>query len=377
MRRYLPYLVLSLLLVAGCSSDDDGDDPNLPPAAQAEMDYVEAGSGLAASIFGSMVGRLPFLIQPGQPGAEGITFERDPGPGAPDNAWIFVLPVDVDDDGSAESTLNGACLLSGDPSSFGTGFHGTVQLSGTTPGNVGDFTGSLAFTVLDDGVMLSGEGVLEHNLSGRLVALDIAPEDPLIVRNAAGNPLPTPNLCAYNLDGDIDVTTEGPTGSLAGTWSFAANRATPRLVDAVFTDDEGEETVLPDTDQAIPCGSGTIQDWVGTWDQVWGCVPMESGMAVLTLTVKNATTVTISDEDPPGSGGGSTYEATIVSGAPLILRGFFVSGPVGSRYREDFTWTLSPNNDTFTQTSRYEYFEGIQAGQWGFCAARAERRVNQ
>ncbi|TPW14615.1 MAG: hypothetical protein FD129_1047 [bacterium] len=376
MRRILPPLAAALLILAGCSGDDDtGDNSNLPAEAQAEVDYIESGSGVAASIFGSLVGRLPFLVLPGTPGAEGLTFEPDPGPGAPPYAYIFVVPVDVDGDGDAESSLNGSCTLGGDPANYGPGFNGTVQLSGTTPGNIGDFTGTLDFTVIDDGVRLSGGGVLEENLTGHMVTLTVAVEDPLTVRNSAGTSPPTPNLCAYSLDGDIDVTTEGSAGSLAGTWSFASNRATPRLVDAVFTDDDGVETNLPDTDQAIPCGGGTIQDWAGTYDQVWGCVPIESGMALLTITIKNSTTIRISDEDPPGSGNGSTYEAVVLPGSPRVVRGFFLAGPDGFRYREDFTWTLSDNNDIFTQTSRYLYTEGSLEGTGGYCAARAERRA--
>jgi hypothetical protein len=58
---------------------------------------------------------------------------------------------------------------------------------------------------------------------------------------------------------------------------------------------------------------------------------------------------------------------------PRAIRGFFVAGPMGNRYREDFNWTLAPDNNGFTQTSRYVYIEGPSTGRGGICAARATR----
>ena len=86
------------------------------------------------------------------------------------------------------------------------------------------------------------------------------------------------------------------------------------------------------------------------------------------------TTVTINDEDPPGSGNGNIYEAAIVGGSARALRGFFVTGPVGFRYREDFNWTLSADGTRFTQTSRYVYQDGPLIGTGGNCFARAVRQ---
>jgi len=370
MRRYLPHLVLSLLLVAGCSSDDDDTNPTLPPAAEAEVEMVEAGASVAGEIFASMVSRLPFLVLPGTPPAEGISWGPDTG--GPPNTYIFVLPVDVDDDGDPDSQLNGACFLSGDPSTVGPGFTGTIQVSGTTPGNIGDFTGNLTFTALDDGVRLSGIGTLENNLTGHLMALSVPSDDPLVIRNAAGDPTPAANLCAFNIDGDIDFSTEGPTGGLACTWSFAGNRTNPTITDAVYTDAEGEETPLPDTERDIPCGEGTIEDWVGHWSFDYGCLPPESGHTDYVITRKNATTLSIDDTE---EGDGIDYEATVVPGSPHIVRGHFFDGDGDFRYREDFTWSLSDNSDVFTQTSRYEYTQGPNEGMPGFCAARAVRVV--
>ena len=370
MRRILPPLVLAVLLVAGCSSDDDGDDngSNLPPEVQDEVDKVEAGAAMAGEIFGSLVSRLPFIALPGTPPAEGISFQPDFGPGAPPNSYIFVMPLDIDDDGDLESTLNGHCVLSGDPSQVGPGFTGTIQVSGDTPAHTSEFTATLDFEALNDGARLSGSLAWEEFAMGHMVAMQIPAEDPLTARNAAGDPHPTANFCNLNLDGDIDVQLEGPEGGLAGTWNFASNRTAARLTDAVYTDAEGEQMAVPDTDRDLACGEGAIEDWAGTWDFNYGCLPPESGGSTVVITIKNSTTISILDGDDP-------YEATIVPGSARIVRGHFFDGEGNFRYREDFTWSLSENSDVFTQTSRYYYTQGPNEGMPGFCSARAIRLV--
>lgn len=54
-----------------------------------------------------------------------------------------------------------------------------------------------------------------------------------------------------------------------------------------------------------------------------------------------------------------------------VLKGFFIGGPPGSTYREDFIWTLGLDG-RFTQISAYVYQEGSQTGQGGFCVASAK-----
>ena len=63
----------------------------------------------------------------------------------------------------------------------------------------------------------------------------------------------------------------------------------------------------------------------------------------------------------------------MIGSSPRAIRGFFNGGPAGSRYREDFNWTLNLDSGGFSQSSRYVYFEGAQTGRGGLCMARATR----
>ena len=132
---------------------------------------------------------------------------------------------------------------------------------------------------------------------------------------------------------------------------------------------------MPAADVDLRCNpaSSTIADWAGMYQFVWGCLPYEQGSSRFALTVKDAGTMIINDEDPPGSGNGSIYEASIVGGSARSLRGFFLAGPVGFRYREDFNWTLAPDGQRFVQTSRYVYQDGRNIGSGGNCFGRAVR----
>jgi hypothetical protein len=99
-------------------------------------------------------------------------------------------------------------------------------------------------------------------------------------------------------------------------------------------------------------------------------LPAEFGEFTTRITVKNSTTVSmLDDEDTPDE----AYDATVIGTSARAIRGFFIDGPDGARYREDFNWTLNPNGSGFSQTSRYRYIEGTQVGLGGICVARATR----
>jgi hypothetical protein len=121
----------------------------------------------------------------------------------------------------------------------------------------------------------------------------------------------------------------------------------------------------------LRCGSGgTIGDWTGTYIQDWACLPRESGQAKLTITATGPDTINIVDEDPPGSGQFNTYPATIVGVTPRAVKGFFIAGPVGNQYREDFSWSLAENG-VFSQSSQYTFLQ--PPGARGICTGIARR----
>jgi hypothetical protein len=160
---------------------------------------------------------------------------------------------------------------------------------------------------------------------------------------------------------------------MSSTWGFDHSRSTARVSNASFTDTDDKTTMIPDQSVTVPCGQhDRLSDWNGVFQQNWACVPMESGTAQLTLTVTGSQ-VNILDEDPPGSGDVDSYAATAVSGNPHVLRGFFIGGPPGNTYREDFTWLLSSDGNVFSQISKYVYQEGPSQGQAGFCGGAAAR----
>ena len=145
-----------------------------------------------------------------------------------------------------------------------------------------------------------------------------------------------------------------------------------------FTISPGQTTNLPDSTVELPCGdSGTINDWVGTYDQQWACLPREFGHAKITIEVTGPDTVKITDIDPFDSQDPKdlkTYEAKTI-GNPHVLRGFFIAGDPGSPYREDFNWTLRKSLSGFAQSSIYEYIPpSLKAGKKGLCVASAPRR---
>ena len=107
--------------------------------------------------------------------------------------------------------------------------------------------------------------------------------------------------------------------------------------------------------------------------QDWSCIPGEFGSATLTLELSGNDKISITDEDPPSSGDIDTYQATVIAGNPHVLRGFFIGGPPGATYREDFSWILSEDGNGFSQISSYVYQEGPNQGSGGLCGGRAAR----
>jgi hypothetical protein len=223
------------------------------------------------------------------------------------------------------------------------------------------------------GTELSGTGTFSETLSGNTTEIQVDAAHPLVVNVATGASGSAGNACAYSLDGDVNMDVSGPLGVLSSLWSFSSGRKSIEVTGATYMDPQGESTGLPDSSIEIPCGGGSIQDWAGVFVQNYSCIPPEYGQARLTLTVTGTDRIHIVDEDPPDSGDFNAYDATVVSGNPHVVRGFFIAGPPGNTYREDFSWTLTPNGDSFSQVSVYTYREGAMQGTGGICSAAATR----
>ncbi|MDH4130839.1 MAG: hypothetical protein OEV95_03430 [Gemmatimonadota bacterium] len=336
--------------------------------------YLKTGVRLLITRVDGVEATLPFLLNPASPGAAGMVFQPDLSPGAPPNAYNFDIPVDGDGDGVSEAAISGDGVFNGDPANAGLGFGGHLDVTLTTTGGLGNFSASLDFTSTAAGRELSGTGSFTDAATGNTTTLTLAPAAPLLVRHAAGSAGSVPNACAYSLEGDMDLVVSGPLGTLAETWGFLSSRKTVRVTKSKYTAPDAKSTDMPDASVDIPCGSVRLQDWNGAFLQHWACLPPEFGQATLTLDVGGGSTINISDEDPPLSGDINTYQATVVSGNANYVRGFFIAGPTGSTYREDFIWTLAPSKNQFSQFSYYTYLEGPSVGSGGLCGGTATRQ---
>ena len=365
-----------LVLVSGCGGSDyvaSGSNPNLPSDAVAMETSARVGMAAAVARMTGYESALLFALDPGSTLTPGVVVADDTSPGAPPFSVTFDGNLDGAFDGPAQTKLAGSSTFASDPATSFTSLSGQTAVDVTILGGMMSvYHADIAFTVGASERTVSGVGVLQNPFSGNKSTMTVDPAKPMRVVAATGT---TANACGYDLDGEFRLVVVGPKGTYASTWHFVPGSATATVDTATHTDTAGVVTAMPATAVDLRCNpaGATIGDWAGAYQQVWGCLPRELGSARLTLTVKDATTVTINDEDPPGSGNGNVYEASIVGGSARALRGSFVSGPVGSRYREDFNWTLSADGTRFMQTSRYVYLEGAQTGTGGNCFARAVR----
>ena len=366
MRRLLRCVLVRQFV--GCSSDSE---PNPVPAnATALASYTKTGVKLVVPRMATFESMLPFLINPGSPGSGGQTFNPT---GAP-NTYTFSVPLDGDGNGITETTVAGTAAFNGDPAGADVGFGGHLDFTMNTAGGIGNFTGEMDFDVTATGREVSGGGTFVEGVTGNMTTLTVPAASPLVLKSATGGTNSVANVCGYSAQGDAGFEVAGPQGTLVSTWLFRSNKATVTVTGATYTDGSGNSTDLPDTEVTIPCGAtGSLSDWAGVFVQVWACLPPEFGDAQLTLSVAGST-VNISDEDPVGSGDISTYSATPVAGNPHELRGYFIAGPAGNTYREDFSWKLTPNGATFSQISYYRYLEGPNVGTGGMCGGRATRQ---
>jgi len=371
MSRLIGAALLGVLAACGGSGSDSG---SLPPDAEEMQAYLRSGVTVIMPRLGGAGAVLIFALNPASPGAGGIQFDPDPAPGAPPNSYVFSGTLDGDGDGSAETSFSGSAAFNGDPAFAGDGFGGHVVLTMDTEDGLGTLTGDLDFVLNAVGGEVSGTGTFVELVTGNSTTVTVDPGAPLDIKMASGAANSVANACASSLNGNLAIDVSGPTGAMSSTWGFLNSRKTVAVTGASFTDNNNQTTDIPDASVTIPCGqSAQLSDWTGEFLQHWACIPVEDGTATLTLAVAGGSKIGITDEDPPNSGDFNTYEASVVSGNPHVIRGFFISGPAGNTYREDFSWILAPDGNSFSQISWYTYQEGPNQGSGGLCGGQATR----
>jgi hypothetical protein len=366
-----------LALLSACGGGGDSGNPSVNVALPADAVAMESAARLgmrsAVARMTAYEAALLFVLDPGSTLTPGIIVADDVSPGAMPFSVTFAGNLDSGFDALAQTHIAGRSTFAADPATSFTSVSGQAAVDVTLLGGMMSvYHADLDFTVGASERTVSGVGVLQNPINGNKSTMTVDPAKPLRMVLATG---PTANACGYVIDGDFRLVVVGPLGTYASTWRFVPGSPTTTVDTATHTDTAGVVTAMPAIDVDLRCNpaAATIDDWAGVYRQIWGCLPRELGSARLALTVKDATTVTINDEDPPGSGNGNIYEAAIVGSSARALRGFFVTGPVGFRYREDFNWTLSADGTRFTQASRYVYQDGPLAGTGGNCFARAVR----
>jgi hypothetical protein len=361
---------LSSLLLAGCGGSD-GQSKAIPPAAATMSANLKTGMARSVQRLAGYEAGLVFALNPGSPLSSNISIAPDGTPGAPPFSYVFSGPYDGNQDGYEETTLNGKASFVSDPASAWDGIDGQATINAQIPGGLHGYAGQMHFTFTPTQGQVYGTGTFSVAL-GDQTSLTIDPAKPLVIKPATGLPGAVDNACGYSVEGDLHVDVTGSSGSYSSDWSFTSSQPNAAVSGATFTDTGGMTTNLPNSSVKLDCGSGgSINDWAGTYTQNWSCFPQESGQATLTLAVNGANSISVTDEDPPGSGNIDVYPATVLGASPHVVKGFFIGGPPGNTYREDFIWTLGLDG-RFTQISSYVYQEGPQTGHGGFCVASAK-----
>jgi hypothetical protein len=369
MQRAIAALCLSLL-IPGCG----GDDPDLSgvPAAAMELDTNLKSSlvrvmPLAANIQSSFV----FILNPDSVLSQGVALTPDTSPGAPPHAFNISGDFDGNGDGYSETQLTGRAVFAADPTSINTSFSsvsGQMDIDISIP-LIQIYHATVNYTVTAAQATVSGTGTLTNPLTGTATTLTVPANAPLVIKPATGAANAVANACGHSMDGAAQVTVAASTGTLRTTAEFSDSSTSVGLRATTFVDGAGQTSNLPNSSTNLHCGGGSaaLADWVATYDVSWACLPRESGEERVTISVNGSSTLAIAEEGNP-----SGYAADLVGPSPHAVRGFYIDGPAGSRYREDFNWTLLKNGD-FTQFSTYRFFEGSTTGNSGICAATARR----
>lgn len=347
-----------------------GSDSTLPPE-KALLQALASNMTRFAPLLTSVESSLLTMLNPGL--SQNVNITPDNSGGAPPDSYLFSGTFDGNGDGMEETQIDGNVTYAEDPSMGWSGMNGHAVVDVNVPviGDVYHADVTMMMSVTER--QLFGAGTFTDPLSGNTTTLTVAQATPLIAKPATGMAGEIANACGYSLDGIAQLEISGPDGVLDSEWTFSPDSESVAIANTTFTDLSGNMTALPDSTASLGCGetNGTINDWTATYDQHWACLPYEFGDATLTLSVTGPDTITITDEDPPSSGNIQVYQAQLIGSSPHLVRGFFIAGPAGNQYREDFNWTL--NGQVFSQISQYVYTQGPGTGTGGICIGSATR----
>lgn len=367
-------------LLGGLGACSSGSSSNAPPEARALQDGLQAGVEEAFLLFAQIQGFLDAVAAQGEL-PDGAVFEPDEETAEP-NDFNVRVPFDTDNDGIEDGAAFGTIVFDDDP--FGGGLlGGSFDLEVNLPDGV-QLVGAGNFGVGPDGLTLSGDVDVANATAQTTTSFSVDPATPLLVNVATGEPDSVANVCTLNVAGPIAVEAESPAGLFAAQWNFLATSRSIGVTNAMFTsggsatagtEPQPETTDLPDSSFEFgSCEGGSIEDWAGSHFLNWTCDGVETGQSILTITVTGPETIRVTHTDPGGGGTPIVHDATVDPATPHTARGFFTDSDSGGTYREDFVWTLSPDSETMTQTSTYEYQSGPAVGAIGFCTGTTTRQ---
>ena len=368
-------LGILLAVCVGCGSSG-GDGPGGTTTIQGFM-VQEMGVILAA--MPRLQQLVPALLYESARDDAGITFELDDSPGADPDTYNFSIPLDSNGDGQTDTTISGSMVLTADPTEGGQLISGfSAQVDVQVQSDTASFQANLRlFFDFNGGFRVAGMGTYNDPANETSVTSTITEENALHIRTAdAEAPDKQPNACAYAIDGIIGIDATRSGASYVAQWEFDPTSVDIAVTDAALTPEGGEAAELEDSTFRVtdcPGQSGSAQDWAGTWEFDWYCIPDHTGSSELTITVIDSNTIEIVNESPPGSGETTTYRATLDPDNPRIVRGEFEGTDEDGTFDESFTWVMDPDKQSFTQEAEFFYTAGDLQGVSGYCGGEATK----
>jgi hypothetical protein len=276
MRRLVAQSLVLLLLTLGCGGGGSGPEEGVPPEAAAMYSTLTTGMAAHMPRVPRFEGSLVGMLNPGSLLAQGVTLTPDAS--GPPFSYTLSGTYDGNEDGIRETTLTGKVTFNGDPNVEWSGLTGQVALDVTIPvvGHVYHADVTLSITSAER--RLSGSGRFTNPMTGNTTTMTVAAATPLVIKPATGAADAMSNACGFSQEGQMVLDVAGSAGTLKSTWHFSPSSVSVAARSRTFTNPSGQTSALADTTVDAPCdGGGSLNDWVGTFDQQWACLPRESG----------------------------------------------------------------------------------------------------